>query len=160
MIDRDEVNFLLDLNTATRQSKNHPTWNDLLIESILHHFQVIEAQRAMIERQRDEITSCIRYAKRIQGAMMPSVDEVQALFPEHVIFFKPRDIVSSDFYWLKRIDDKVFIVVADCTGHGVPGALLCMLGISSMNIIVRDHASLTPGEVLSRLRDSIKTMLS
>lgn len=127
----------------------------------------IEAQRDEIETQRDhifkqnkEITQSIQYAKRIQTAVMPSEEHLNAILPEHFILFKPRDIVSGDFYWVSKKNNKIIIAAADCTGHGVPGAFMSMLGISFLNEIVNGDGETKPSSILNRLRSLIKRTLS
>ncbi len=117
----------------------------------------ITAQRELVEIQRDiavlkekEITDSIQYAKRIQTAVLPHRNIFVNLIPDYFIYFKPRDIVSGDFYWMKKLDKYLVIAAADCTGHGVPGAFMSMLGISFLNEIVTDHV-VDPGDILNRL---------
>ncbi|NOU16624.1 MAG: SpoIIE family protein phosphatase [Bacteroidales bacterium] len=136
-------------------------------EEILQQKEEIEAQRDEIEAQNDhiskqnlEMTQSIEYAKRIQTAVMPTPDLVQSILPEHFILFKPRDIVSGDFYWMTKTDGKIIIAAADCTGHGVPGAIMSMLGISFLNEIVKVRNETKPNLILNNLRDSIKSTLS
>lgn len=160
IIDRGEVDFLLDLNTATKNAQNDPSWYDLLVESILVHLDVIEKQQHKIEKLNENITASINYAKRIQSAIMPNEEEVKSILKDYFILFKPRDIVSGDFYWIDIIENKIIIMVADCTGHGVPGAFMSMLGISLLNIIIKENQEYVPANILNRLRDAIITMLS
>lgn len=112
-----------------------------------------------IAKQKQEITDSIQYAKRIQNAILPPLDQITASFPNHFIFFKPRNIVSGDFYWMKQIKQYSVIAAADCTGHGVPGAFMSMLGISFLNEIAGrediNHAS----EILNELRNYVKVSL-
>jgi len=143
--------------------------NHLLVQKnneILNQKEEIEAQRDEIEMQRDmlarqkkNITDSILYAQKIQQAVLPTPEMLQMYLPEHFILFRPRDIVSGDFYWLKRIGDLVILAVADCTGHGVPGAFMSMLGVSFLNEIVNDKDVTTPGEVLNRMRTMVKDSL-
>ncbi|MFO7656711.1 MAG: two-component regulator propeller domain-containing protein [Bacteroidales bacterium] len=120
----------------------------------------IEKQRDHIEQQNKEITSSIMYAQRIQSAVLPAEEYINRLLPQHFILFKPRDIVSGDFYWVTEKDNKVFLVVADCTGHGVPGAFMSMLGVSLLNEIVNNKNRLTACEILNMLRKNVKKTLS
>jgi serine phosphatase RsbU (regulator of sigma subunit) len=133
----------------------------------------IEAQKDEIESQRDQIqqqhdtvfhqkemiTDSISYAQRIQSALLPSENLLGELVPEHFIVFKPKDIVSGDYYWVKEVQDHVVIVAADCTGHGVPGAFMSMLGITLLNDLIGDRCFDAPSAILERLRSKIKTML-
>ena len=96
----------------------------------------IEAQRDWANKQRSEITSSIQYARRIQGAILPPIEYLNLLVEDFFIFYKPKDIVSGDFYYAEEIDNKIIIAVADCTGHGVPGAFMSLLGISFLTEII------------------------
>lgn len=122
----------------------------------------IEAQRDLATSQRDqigaqkkEITDSIYYAERIQRSLLPAANILKMILPEHFILFKPRDIVSGDFYWVTEKADKVFVTAVDCTGHGVPGAFMSMLGISFLNEIVNKTEEIGPDEVLNQLRKYI-----
>ncbi len=122
----------------------------------------IESQKAEIEQQRDllihqkeEITDSINYAEKIQRALLPQESYVADCLPEHFILFKPRDIVSGDFYWIKNVKQELIIVAADCTGHGVPGAFMSMLGISSLNEIIIKMDVPTSAEIMNKLRDKV-----
>ena len=107
----------------------------------------------LITEQKKEITDSIQYASRIQNAMLPPGDYLDSLLPERFILFKARDIVSGDFYYITEKDGKVICVVADCTGHGVPGAFMSMLGISFLNEIISKHRDLPhSNEILEELR--------
>ncbi len=135
-------------------------------EEIEAQKEEIEAQLDMTTLQRDTITSqkeqildSIRYAERIQAAILPPIGHLSDNLSDHFILFKPRDIVSGDFYWTKKMEDKLLVAVADCTGHGVPGAFLSMLGISSMNEIINRNEGLKANEILEKLRDFMITSL-
>ncbi|MBN2892065.1 MAG: SpoIIE family protein phosphatase [Bacteroidales bacterium] len=112
-------------------------------------------QKEKIEVQNKEITDSIKYASRIQNAALPSLDLISNLF-ELFVFFKPRDIVSGDFYWFKKTESKTIVVAADCTGHGVPGAFVSLLGISFLNEIITKKNNLNSDEIVNLLRDKIK----
>ena len=121
----------------------------------------IEAQRDLAHQQKKDITDSIEYAKRIQSALLPPQNFIKRNLPEHFILFKPRDIVSGDFYWMMNKDGKIIIAAADCTGHGVPGAFMSMLGTAFLNeivtkIIENKHIySLQANEILNQLRNYI-----
>ncbi|MBI5008685.1 MAG: SpoIIE family protein phosphatase, partial [Bacteroidia bacterium] len=112
-----------------------------------------------IQAQKEEITSSIAYASRIQMAMLPTEDLFKSSFSEHFIMYKPRDIVSGDFYWIGEVDNKIFFTVADCTGHGVPGAFMSTLGISTLNEIIASGNDYKANMVLNQLRKKVKTSL-
>lgn len=119
----------------------------------------ISTQKDIIEESHKKISKSINYASKIQTAAMPTDEEFCKLFPENFILYKPRDVVSGDFYWVREIDNLKIIAVADCSGHGVPGAFVSMLGISFLNEIVRKKEDLTAGKILDKLRIKIKTSL-
>ncbi|MDA3892886.1 MAG: nitrate/nitrite transporter NrtS [Salinivirgaceae bacterium] len=113
-----------------------------------------------VRKQNEHIAQSINYASRIQNAVLPSGDKIAELMPEHFILFKPRDIVSGDFYWMARNENKLILTAADCTGHGVPGAFMSMLGVSFLNEIVLKERVNKAHEILNKLRVSVKSTLS
>lgn len=129
-------------------------------EEILQQKEEIEAQRDHIEVQNKHITDSIVYAQRIQQAALPDEKIINEVGIDHFILFKPRDIVSGDFYWMKRVGENIIIVAADCTGHGVPGAFVSMLGMSFLNdIIPNKRFNLKASEILEKLRVKVKSSL-
>lgn len=124
-------------------------------EEIEAQLDLATLQRDTILNQKEQILDSIRYAERIQSAILPPVSHLSDQLSDHFILFKPRDIVSGDFYWTTLQESKLFIAVADCTGHGVPGAFLSMLGISSMNEIINQNRQLRANQILERLRDFV-----
>ncbi len=120
---------------------------------------VVTAHRNEIEEKRRKTTDSIIYAKRIQKALFPQNKLFEENFSEYFIFFKPRDIVSGDFYWIKKVNNHILFAVADCTGHGVPGAFMSLLGISFLNEIVMRSEITQTSEVLEELRRRIKNTL-
>jgi serine phosphatase RsbU (regulator of sigma subunit) len=116
--------------------------------------EIAESQRDLIAYQKKHITDSIHYAKRIQTALLPSLelfsDEI-----DHFVLYKPRDIVSGDFYWVAKIDGQQMVIAADCTGHGVPGAFMSMLGVSLLNEIILNKRIIQPDQVLNVLREYI-----
>jgi serine phosphatase RsbU (regulator of sigma subunit) len=119
----------------------------------------IECQRDLLAKQKQEITDSIHYARRIQKAILPPEHLSAEIMPEHFILFKPRDIVSGDFYWIASQSNKTFVVAADCTGHGVPGAFMSMLGVAFLNEIVMYHKRTDSDVILNELRKLVKTTL-
>jgi len=121
---------------------------------------LLKEQNIEIERQNRSIQSSINYAKRIQEAVLPDLSEVNKVLPMNFVFFKPRDIVSGDFYWSHIMPDRILIAAADCTGHGVPGAFMSILGITQLNDIVKEDPNIKPHEILNRLRVRLKSLLN
>jgi ligand-binding sensor domain-containing protein/serine phosphatase RsbU (regulator of sigma subunit) len=128
-------------------------------EEIATQRDYAEEQRDQIKHQRDEIKSSIRYARRIQSAALPPSMVMREMLKEYFIFSRPRDIVSGDFYWAARGADFIYFAVADCTGHGVPGAFLSMLGVSSLNDITKSMEKCTAAEALDQLAYRVRASL-
>jgi ligand-binding sensor domain-containing protein/serine phosphatase RsbU (regulator of sigma subunit) len=119
----------------------------------------IEHQRDLIEKKNNSITSSIAYASNIQNAVLPSTELIIKLLPDCFILSKPRDIVSGDFYWINEVKGKIIIVVADCTGHGVPGAFMSLLGITLLNEIVDSYGITESDIIVTRLRELVVQLL-
>ena len=121
----------------------------------------ITAQKDEITAQKDKIVESIRYAQKIQQAVMPPQEYFSKYLPDHFIMLKPRDIVSGDFFWGNDIGDKFVFTAADCTGHGVPGAFMSLLGIAFLNDITArmTEDNISAGEILTLLRSDIITYL-
>jgi serine phosphatase RsbU (regulator of sigma subunit)/ligand-binding sensor domain-containing protein len=128
-------------------------------EEIMAQRDEIEEQRDEIVMQKQEITDSIQYARRIQNAILPPKDFIGKVVPDHFILFKPRDIVSGDFYWITQKDNKIILAGIDCTGHGVPGAFMSMLGYSQLNEIANNYKITKANLILNRLRNNIKIAL-
>jgi len=148
--------------TLKKQRDNLEVYNQEILsqkEEIEAQRDEIELQRDQIYKQNDEITQSIAYARKIQSAVMPSKEIVSCILPNYFIVFRPRDIVSGDFYWIGEKDNKIVIVAADCTGHGVPGAFMSMIGVSFINDIVNVEGIVSSSQILENLRQKIITTL-
>jgi len=119
----------------------------------------IEQQKEKIAAQNEEITSSIQYASRIQSALLTPSDQVNRIFPDNFILYLPRDIVSGDFYYITQVESYKVCVVADCTGHGVPGGFMSMLGISFLTQIIGSKQVLQANEILNELRHLVISAL-
>lgn len=128
-----------------------------LEEKIIERTSEIEQQKKELEQKNKDITDSINYAKLIQEAMLPDQENIKLLLPDSFILYKPKDIVSGDFYWLNfnESKDKFYFSVADSTGHGVPGAFMSLVGNSLFNSAVNTQEFITPDVVLKRVRDGI-----
>jgi transcriptional regulator with GAF, ATPase, and Fis domain len=122
-------------------------------------YRKIEAQNEDIRRTNDKMTASINYARRIQQAMLPDRTAIQAVLPDSFILFRPRDIVSGDFYWFLEKDGKIFIAAVDCTGHGVPGAFMSMIGNDFLNEIVSLLDIEAPDLILNELHKHVRKAL-
>jgi serine phosphatase RsbU (regulator of sigma subunit) len=112
-------------------------------------------QKKQIEMAHEQITASINYAKYIQSSIFPKDDQFESCFGDCFILHKPAEIVSGDFYWVSEKDNRTIIAVADCTGHGVPGAFMSMLGITLLNEIVNKESVTNPAVILDRLREEV-----
>lgn len=124
----------------------------------------LSKQNELIEAVNLKLTSSINYAQRIQQAIIPHFEQVQSLIPDSFVLFRPRDIVSGDFYWCSSIKDdkgkqKIVFATADCTGHGVPGAFMSMAGANLLKQIVDDHKVVDPASILKLLHLGIYNLL-
>ena len=116
---------------------------------------VIRKQKEKIEHQNEEIKQSIRYASRIQEAVLPPLNKLPKDL-DYFIFYKPKDIVSGDFYWFTEKNGKLYIVAGDCTGHGVPGAFMSILGISSLNDIMNEiKPDPSTSDILNALKERV-----
>lgn len=113
--------------------------------------QEVARQNEQLEQQNKEIIQSINYAQRLQGAILPSKKLLEAVFGDFDIYFRPKDIVSGDFYWMETTKDYTFFAAADCTGHGVPGALVSVVGHNTLNRCINELGLRDPGEILDRL---------
>ncbi len=115
----------------------------------------IAKQRDIVTYQKKEITDSIQYAERIQKAVLPEEEILGSSFTDYFILFRPKDIVSGDFYWMSKKGNHIIFTAADCTGHGVPGAFMSMLGVSFLNKIVNESGVVEPDKILNELRENI-----
>lgn len=136
--------------------------NIVLDKKVKERTTQIEQQKQEIERQRDEIrakntsiTDSIRYALKIQQALLPSMKKIAYYFPEFFIMYKPKDIVSGDFYWIDGYDDKIFFAAVDCTGHGVPGAFMSIIGFNLLDQAINKQKLTKPAEILKFINKGI-----
>jgi serine phosphatase RsbU (regulator of sigma subunit) len=120
----------------------------------------IEAHRAELETKNKSITDSLIYAQRIQEALLPSEEYFRRYFSDSFIFYKPKDIVSGDFFWIGENGGKIFVVAADCTGHGVPGALMSMIGHEMLDKIISVDNVLQPSKVLEIMSRGLEKIFS
>jgi len=140
-------------------------WNRTLKKQIIRRKQAekqlvatnkeLRLQKELLEKRNKEITDSIIYAKHIQNAILPPNDLIKEHLPHSFVLYKPKDIVAGDFYWMESKGDSVFIAAADCTGHGVPGALVSVTCNSSLNRSIREFGLTKPGEILDKAREII-----
>lgn len=134
----------------------------LLYRSYKQHIrskELLEKQNKIISRKKEEIEQSIEYAKGIQAGILPDKTELKSIFKDYFMIYQPKDIVSGDFYWFQKTEDAYLIACADCTGHGVPGALMSVVSIDKLNQAVFEQKLTEPGEILAAINNSIRLAL-
>jgi len=158
--DNQQANYEISQMLAEKMQEMEQQARDLFETSAELQWQTESALRLYeeVESQKKEITDSIQYALRIQTILLPEESSINEILNDYFILFRPRDIVSGDFYWVNAKLNKTVVVVADCTGHGVPGAFMSLLGITFLNSIVRDD-NLQADMVLNQMREQVITSL-
>lgn len=175
-LDRQETEFKLQADAEAKKQEEEKKQQRyivygiifiLVLVSIFSYFlyqrfrltnkqnKIIEQQKVMVEIKNKEVTDSITYAKRIQNAILPEWELKERMFSDSFILYHPRDIVSGDFYWYAEKHGKKLIAAVDCTGHGVPGAFMSMIGNAFLNQVVNEKGITTPGEILAELRNLV-----
>ena len=127
--------------------------------NLVQKIKEIKSQRDKVEKQKKDILDDIRYSKRIQKAIFPTDEFIAETIPEHFILNMPRNIVSGDFYWAGKLNDRKIIAVGDCTGHGISGAFMTMVGIAFLNEILSEKIAKNANEILFELRKLVMKLL-
>jgi PAS domain S-box-containing protein len=140
-----------------------PIYNEMgeLQKLIIIDTDVTDRKRSeeIIRQKNKDITDSIEYARRIQNSILPAMENIKRVLPESFIFYLQKDIVSGDFYWFSEKEDHVIIAAVDCTGHGVPGAFMSLIGYNLLNQIVNEKNFLRPGEILDELNRLVLKVL-
>jgi serine phosphatase RsbU (regulator of sigma subunit) len=170
----DRINSLQnELSEKTIAEKNQKIENEIrqryLIESQNQKLEQLVAERTAdleqktieLQSQNQKITDSLKYAKRIQEAILPPKEELDDILGNHFVFFKPKDIVSGDFYWISehKEEQKIVIAAVDCTGHGVPGAFMSIIGNNLLNQIINEKKIFYPSQILEELHKGVRTIL-
>lgn len=132
----------------------------ILVKNYREEKAISSSQRDELLFQKKQITDSILYAKSLQNGLLTDQKTLKSILPNHFLFYLPKDIVSGDFYWVKKINNSIIIASADCTGHGVPGAFMSVLGISLLNEIVRRKEIIKANQTLEVLRHELKETLN
>lgn len=158
-----EMNFPSEMGHRVMQVNAIPEFDESeKLESVLvvsHDITERKMIELEIQNKNKKITESINYAKRIQTAILPNTRIIVKALPDSFILYKPRDVVSGDFPWFMQVKDDIFIAAVDCTGHGVPGALLSLIGYFLLNDIVRSRKITEPGKILDLLDEGVTTTL-
>jgi serine phosphatase RsbU (regulator of sigma subunit) len=128
-------------------------------EELLAQSELLESINSELERANQMMTDSINYAQRIQNSMLPDLKGLRKIVDDTFVFYKPKDIVSGDFYWYKKVGDSHIFISADCTGHGVPGAFMSMIGHTLLKELTDESKTQNPAQILGDLNESIQTIL-
>ena len=148
--------LLIGVRISSKRLKAKNAWLEGVVEE---RTKEISHKNIVLEHQQKEIQDSINYAQRIQEAILPLEDEMKKWIPESFVLFRPKDVVSGDFYWFIERDNKLILICADCTGHGVPGAFMSIIGSDRLNNIVSENKISSPAAILSALNRAIKKSL-
>jgi serine phosphatase RsbU (regulator of sigma subunit) len=153
------IDVLKTLGTYTAIAFENANLVEHLEDKVKERTSEVVKQKEIIEEKNKHITDSIKYAKRIQEAIIPGEDSVRQHLQNSFVLYKPKDIVSGDFYWIERKNNKILFAVVDCTGHGVPGAFMSIIGFNGLNQIVNEYNYTKPSEILTQLNKTISYTL-
>lgn len=131
----------------------------ILVLKTKKHNKALHEINELVEEKNQELIDSITYSKRIQHTILPKDEEIKSALPESFVFYQPKDIVSGDFYWFFDDDEYAFVAVVDCTGHGVPGAFLSLIGNNAIHKAVKEEGLRDPSQILDRMNSLVKQML-
>lgn len=161
----DSESIVAGFKTGAVDYISKPFNAEELLVRVNTHIKLQYAQKQLQEKNTELakknqiVEDSVNYASRIQKAALPQTELIKELLPENFLIYLPKDIVSGDFYWIKKIGNHLIIAVGDCTGHGVPGAFMSLLGLSFLNEIIYDEENLDSSNILSSLGDKIIKLL-
>jgi len=144
-----QVDFMGDFSLAFNK----------MTQQLKQAFEDIENANAELALKNEQITHSIQYAQRIQQAILPVAEDLDRALGHYFVIYYPKDIVSGDFYWFTHIEQKVFLAVVDCTGHGVPGAFLSMIAHTLLNKIINENLIFNPADILEQLHNGVRVAL-
>lgn len=153
------LNILRNLAASVAIAIDNATLYSNMEEKVRERTAEVVRQKEVIEEKNKDITDSIRYAKKIQTALLTPLEKIKESVPNSFVIFQPRDIVSGDFYWFSRINEYLVFTVSDCTGHGVPGAVMSAICIDILNQVVHENEVRSPGEALNRIDRKLISML-
>lgn len=154
-----DLHMLKTLASYTAIALENANLVEHLEDKVAERTKEIVKQKEIIEENNKHITDSIKYAKRIQEAFLPSEDSLKEYLKNSFVIYKPKDIVSGDFYWIEKKYNKILFAVVDCTGHGVPGAFMSIIGFKSLNQIVNEYDYTKPSEILYQLNRNVSETL-
>ncbi len=155
-VEAGDQTLIMEIKAIPELNEEKDLESVLFVAHDMTEFKKIEAE---IKEKNKKISDSINYAQRIQTSILPDTQLLQQFFPRSFIFYRPKDVVSGDFPWMFKKDNHFYVAAVDCTGHGVPGALLSFIGYFLMNNIVNASASITAAELLNRLHLDVRRTL-
>ena len=147
---------LADLDIANKELH---LLNETLEYKVEERTQALKHEKEIVEQNSKEINESIQYAKRIQASILPPMQRLKNEFLDSFVYYEPKDVVSGDFYWYEKIKNNPLFAVVDCTGHGVPGAFMSIIGYTQLNEIVNQQVVTDPGVILQELDKRVRTAL-
>jgi transcriptional regulator with GAF, ATPase, and Fis domain len=154
-----QVNILKNMALSIAIALDNANLYQNLEEKVKERTVEVQKQKAIIEEKNKDITDSIRYAKKIQQAIAPEIDKFNKNFDESFILYKPKDIVSGDFYWFEHFENTTVFAAADCTGHGVPGAFMSLICSDIMFKVIGDKKIFNPGEALNHIDEKLVRLI-
>ncbi|MGP8217298.1 MAG: tetratricopeptide repeat protein [Bacteroidia bacterium] len=151
-ITRRQKNLIEKQKTVVEQQKTLVEQQKELVEE---KNKIVEEQKKIVEEKNKDILDSINYAKRLQDAILPPLKMIEQYLPESFVLYKPKDIVAGDFYWMERTESTIFVAAADCTGHGVPGAMVSVVCSNALNRTVKEFKITEPGKILDKVRELV-----
>jgi len=145
------------------QNEELRSQSDLLkevYEEVMDQNKKIEEQANRLAEKNTLLTQSLNYARRIQNSLFPDIKKIRESLPKSAIFFQPKELVSGDFYWMRTVDDLIVVAEVDCTGHGVPGAFMSMIGNTLLNEIIVNKHILNPSDVFLKLNEELSAIFS
>lgn len=157
---RAEQDLKKSLERLDKANKKLRELNVNLETKVKERTQELIEEKELVDKQNREITQSINYAKRIQISILPDTNTIRTNLPNSFIYYKPKDIVSGDFYWFQSFKTKVILAIVDCTGHGVPGAFMSIIGHTQLNQVIVENGIYEPSVILQELDKKVRTSLN
>jgi serine phosphatase RsbU (regulator of sigma subunit) len=153
----EEIKILSEENLNKEKEKQLilSEQNHLLENKVEERTQELVLQKHIVEEKQKEIIESINYAKRLQQAILPPIELINAYLPHSFVLYQPKDIIAGDFYWMETVGDLILITAADCTGHGVPGALVSVVCSNALNRAVKEFKLVEPGKILDKTKELV-----
>lgn len=156
-----EQNQMLEAQVQTRTEELQALNEELnsTVEELSLTLELLETQKQLVETINNKITASINYAQTIQGAILPAPEYLQKHLREYFLLYRPKDVVSGDFYWVQQLPNCLVVAVVDCTGHGVAGSFMSLIGINFLNGLEQEMAHITPAQIIEKMNEAVEKSL-